>query len=487
MPAIALAGLWFGGEALAVVTSIAIGVAWSTRPLGAPTPRERPRDGVTGLPLRAEAVEIMGMLHDDAAATARSTASFVLGLDDPGALAREMTETEFDMLLRRTAERLRHVLRDSDRLARLEGPRFAIMLSPTAYPDLEAMIQLAQRLQAACELPLPISGRTIAATCHVGFCLMGRSPARSGEALLSAAETAAMQASRSGPSAIRAYANDQNRPAGAQGSPNQIAREAIENGQVTTLFQPQLDTDTGALSGVQAVARWLHTATEGAPEADDMMGTIDSPHLRERLSEIMLYQSLTALREWGRRGIATGPVSLPFCAGLLGNPKLPERLTWEFDRFDVAPAQIRLVLMQDVMAHLNDEVIWLNLGAVAALGCGIELAGFGNGPLSVSAIRRTAARRLRIHRSLVSKLESHDEQRQSVAALIAMAEKLGLETLADGVGSTAEHTLLAQLGCRHVQGKAIARPMAMGDLCEWDHRHRAKLAATPRLLQGGGV
>ena len=276
MPAIALAGLWFGAEALAVVASIAIAVAWSTRPLEAPTPREQPRDGVTGLPLRAESVEIMGMLLDDAAATARSTACFVLGFDDPDALAREMTETEFDMLLRRTGERLRSVLRDSDRLARLEGARFAIMLNPTAYPDLEAMIQLAQRLQAACELPLPISGRTVAATYHVGFCLMGRSPARSGEALLSAAETAAMQASRSGPSAIRAYSNDQHRPAGAQGSPNQIAREAIENGQVTTLFQPQLDTDTGALSGVQAVARWIHRPADAMQEVEDLMGTIEA-------------------------------------------------------------------------------------------------------------------------------------------------------------------------------------------------------------------
>lgn len=487
VPAIVLAGYWFGLEALILVAGTALAVAWVTRPMHARTAEAEAalsrEDG--GRPLREEAAEILGCYVERAQAAGRSTTCLVIGIDEEEVMIRQMTRQEFDEVIRRTSERLRGALRENDRVLRLEGARFAIVLCPTAHADLESMIQLAARLQVACEAPLSISARTVAATVHIGFCLLNRSPDPTGAALLEAAETAADEARRNGPSAIRAYSTELHNSVKIRSALASEVAEALEGGQIIAFFQPQLSTDTGQISGMQAVPRWMHRDRGVLTEAH-ILPAIDAVGLRQRLAEVMLFQSFNALREWARLGQNFGAVSLPVSPELMANPKLAERLKWEFDRFELPPNMIRLVLQQGVVANLNEDVITHNLAACAKLGCEIELAGFGAGPISVGAIRRSSAKRLRIHRSFVKKVDRDPEQQQLVAAMISMAEGLGLSTIAEGVGSLGEHAMLSQLGCNHVQGRAIAAPMPLDETREWAEHHRSKLDATPQIVRRRG-
>lgn len=118
---------------------------------------------------------------------------------------------------------------------------------------------------------------------------------------------------------------------------------------------------------------------------------------------------------------------------------------------------------------------------IGALGCGIDLDDFGTGHASITSIRRFAVRRIKIDRSFVTKLDEDREQQKMVAAILSMAERLGLETLAEGVETPGEHAMLSQLGCGDVQGFGIARPMPVDETMEWIARHRAKVGAIPRI------
>ena len=71
-----------------------------------------------------------------------------------------------------------------------------------------------------------------------------------------------------------------------------------------------------------------------------------------------------------------------------------------------------------------------------------------------------------------------------ISAILTMAERLGVETLAEGVETVGEHVLLAQLGCDHVQGFGIARPMPFEQTLDWIKQHKEKLSDLPRLLDG---
>jgi len=118
------------------------------------------------------------------------------------------------------------------------------------------------------------------------------------------------------------------------------------------------------------------------------------------------------------------------------------------------------------------------------LGCRIDLDDFGTGHASIASIRRFAVSRIKIDRSFVMKADQDADQQRMIGAILTMAERLGVQTLAEGVETVGEHVLLAQLGCEHVQGYGIARPMPFEQTFEWIERHNAKLKDAPRMMDG---
>jgi EAL domain-containing protein (putative c-di-GMP-specific phosphodiesterase class I) len=360
------------------------------------------------------------------------------------------------------------------------------MLCPTPRPDLESMIQMSARLQSAVEAPVSVGARAIHATCHTGFCLMGRASAATGEAMLSAAETAAAEAARQGPSAIRAYSRTVQKTAQARSDLSAEAAEALEAGHIRLFFQPQISTDTGDLIGLQVAPRWLHRK-RGILGERDVTAAINAAGLQQRFAEVMLFQAFGAQRKIDASGASYGTISLPVSGELLCDPTLIDRIRWELDRFDIAPSRVCLTLSQETAAQIDQEIVAHNMSRIAGLGCLIELAGFGNGPVSVATIKRTGAHRMRIHSSFVTKIDQDPEQQRVVAAMISLCEGLGLQSLAEGATTIGEYAMLGQLGCAIVQGNAIAAPMPIDELGGWARRHRAKLAAPPRIDKRRGM
>ena len=121
------------------------------------------------------------------------------------------------------------------------------------------------------------------------------------------------------------------------------------------------------------------------------------------------------------------------------------------------------------------------LRALSELGCKIDLDDFGTGHASITNIRRFAVKRIKIDASFVARLDRDPEQQNMVAAVLTMAERLELDTVAEGVETVGEHAMLAKLGCGHVQGFSIARAMPLDDAKEWIVRYRNKLAETPHV------
>jgi len=128
-----------------------------------------------------------------------------------------------------------------------------------------------------------------------------------------------------------------------------------------------------------------------------------------------------------------------------------------------------------------DDVISRNIAGLSAIGCRIDLDDFGTGHASIASLRRFQVSCIKIDRTFVAKADRDPEQQQMIAAILTMAERLRLETLAEGVETVGEHALLAQLGCDHVQGYGIARPMPFDQTLDWIAAHAAKLQDTPRI------
>ncbi|MDT8854426.1 bifunctional diguanylate cyclase/phosphodiesterase [Paracoccaceae bacterium Fryx2] len=487
LPAVTLAAFWLGGEKALILAALGMPLLFAIA--GAfrfhdPAPPPLP-DGLSGLALRPQIISALDSVLRDTAITGKTTACLVVQFDDAAILLDRHGRAAQTEVLGRSAERICSALREGDTVARLEGGGFAIALGAQRRIDLEVMVQLAARLQAALSPPISIDAARLYVTTSIGFCLGVRAPEPTGRALLDAAQVAADEAVRNGPGAIRAFAPDMARNRADRDAFRAVLETALDEGQIRPHFQPQVSTDTGCISGFEALARWHHPE-RGLVSPAEFLPAIEEAGLSERLGEVILYHALAALVRWDKAGLRVPTVGVNFSAAELRNPRLTEKLKWELDRFDLTPERLSVEILETVVAETDNDVIVHNIAALARLGCGIDLDDFGTGHASITNIRRFAVRRIKIDRSFVTKVDEDREQQKIVSAVLSLAERLGLETLAEGVETPGEHAMLAQLGCGHVQGFGIARPMAFEDTAEWIARHRARQTAAPKIGHRAG-
>ncbi|GGH40609.1 diguanylate cyclase/phosphodiesterase [Cribrihabitans marinus] len=482
LPALTLGAFWTGGEAALIL--VALGLPLFFALAGAlqlwPPQRGVPRDAVTGLILRPGFEAALQEIHDTAIEAGLNSACFIIELDDHAELVERHGPSAGDLVARRSGERILSALRQADSVARLGEKRFAVCLAPVQQFDLELCIQLAGRIQAAIEDAISLDGIAVYVSCSIGFCQLGRARTSGGRDWLVAAAEALADARLHGPSAIRAYsarsAGQAETRSGLQGD---IAA-ALESGQIQPWYQPQISTDTGKITGFEALARWAHPV-RGTLGPECFLDLIEEAGLTQRLGQVMLYHALTALKAWDSAGLPVPRVAVNFAAAELRDPGLVDRIRWELDRFDLRPERLAVEILETVVATPSDDTIARNIAGLSALGCGIDLDDFGTGHTSIASIRRFDISRIKIDRSFVMKSDRDPEQQKLIGAILTMAERLDLETLAEGVETVGEHALLAQLGCDHVQGFGIGRPMPFDRTLDWISAHGAKLREAPRI------
>jgi len=477
LPAMMLGAYWFGGEGILLTAAVifpAIFAFFAIVSRG--QDRATRHDPVTGLPRRDSLIKSLDEgLTGRAKGDEDARIAVVIEIDGFGRLREHYGEDGTEAIQRQVTDRLAGVLRDTDVVTSISPGLFGLALARTPRIDLETILQLAARMQEALADPISLDGARVLVTASIGFAMPSRVPEPTGEAFLAAAESALEEARNAGPGAVRAFTRGM-RP--RVDVPDDLTREvvrALENGEIRPWYQPQVSTDTGEVTGFEALARWHHPG-RGLISPGTFLPAIARAGLFDRLGEVMLYQALTALREWDHAGLDVPGVSGNFSADELRDPKLYDKVRWELDRFEIAPKRLTVEVLEDVVARSDDDTTTRNIAALSRLGCPIDLDDFGTGHASISNIRRFDVNRIKVDRSFITHVDTDPDQQNMVAAILTMADRLGLETLGEGVESHGEHAMLAQLGCSHVQGYSIAKPMPFEEIVEWLVTHRAKLA-----------
>jgi diguanylate cyclase (GGDEF)-like protein len=235
---------------LGILGSLRVGLDAGDRP------RTAPREDQ--LALRNHVVDRLDDILSDRPFHGKTTACLVLQFDGSDQLLQRHGRATESKVLTRSAERICAALREGDVVARLEGGGFAVALAPARRLDLETVVQLAARLQAAIAAPVEIDAVRLYVTCAVGICLADRAPHETGTTLLDAAQVAADEARRNGPGALRVFAPEMARTRADHDALRHELEAALDEGQIRAHFQPQISTDTGAITGFEALARWYH-------------------------------------------------------------------------------------------------------------------------------------------------------------------------------------------------------------------------------------
>ena len=465
LPVLGVLAYWAGGEIALVALAAALPIAvLAHRLLGR---SDRPRA------MSDQVIEQLDLTLAQVAARGGATGCLVIQFDDPGQLADRLGRARQCEVLAASIARLRSALRPGDMLYPMEDGSLAVTLAATPRLDAEIMVRIAARLHLVAQQPMTLADGPTQITCSIGFCHARQLRKPSGRALLDAEQVAGDEAARHRPGAIRGYSEDLARARAERDTLRSGFAQAVDRGEVRAWFQPQLSTDSGEVSGIEALVRWKHPE-KGLLAPGAFLPAIEATDLMELLGQTMLTQSLAALAELDRHGLDVPTVAVNFSAEELRDPHLPDRLHWMLDRFALAPSRLTVEVLESVVAGDGDEVIASNLGRIATMGCGVDLDDFGTGNASIAAIRRFAVNRLKIDRSFVRDVDQNRDQQRLVTAVLSLADRLGLETVAEGVETPTEHALLAQLGCAHVQGYVVARPMPVDELADWLLSHREK-------------
>jgi predicted signal transduction protein with EAL and GGDEF domain len=360
-----------------------------------------------------------------------------------------------------------------------------VVLSEVQDAD-EAAHIVNHRLIPLIRQPHQVDGAELHVSCSVGIAMWPEDGADV-DTLMRNADAAMYQAKAAGKDGARFFSAEMTERAHARLALEAQLRRAVEAGdQFELRWQPRVDAANGRLIGAEGLIRWHHPE-RGLVAPGVFLPALERAGLLEKLGVVILHDALQAITRWDKAGLTVPHVSVNFSAEELRSPQLPERIKWALDRFHLEPGRLTVEILESVVAQTDNDMIVRNIASLSDMGCGIDLDDFGTGQTSLANIRRFALRRLKIDRSFVTRIDEDPGQQRVCSAIISLAERLGLETVAEGVETSGEQAMLARLGFTHAQGFGIGRPMPFEEIAEWMARHRARLAGLSRLRKGAAL
>jgi diguanylate cyclase (GGDEF)-like protein len=410
-------------------------------------------DSLTGLPNRALLLDRLDVALARAEREDQPVSVLFLDLDGFKVVNDSLGHVAGDRLLIEVARRLSGCLRRGDTAARIGGDEFAILLGDIGNPDRAPHV--AERLIDALAEPITVLGREVFVSASIGIA----HAQGDAENLLRNADVAMYRAKRSGEAGAYAIFEPSMHAAVVERLELEAdLRRAIERDELVLHYQPIVDLAGGQVVGLEALLRWAHprrglvTPFEFIPLAEETGLIVD-------LGRWVLHEACRQAAEW-RDDLRTGRpwVSVNLSGLQLLDGSLDAEVAAALAESGLDPAGLTLeitetVLVQDVAAAVD------HLEKLRALGVSIAIDDFGTGYSSLRYIGRFPADVLKIAKPFVDGLHAESDA-ALVRTIIALADSLGLRTVAEGIEDREQHARLSELGCMLGQGYLFARPLA---------------------------
>ena len=250
---------------------------------------------------------------------------------------------------------------------------------------------------------------------------------------------------------------------------------AFDNQEIRPHFQPQVSLKDGQITGMEALARWHHPA-HGMVAPLAFLSSVAQAQLWHTLTDTILHQSLSAIRDLQDAGIFIPQVGVNFAQADLEHPQLMTRILWALDQFDLQPNRLSIEVLENVVVQDAASPVRHSVNSLAKLGCHIDLDDFGTAQNPFDSLRQLNIDRMKIDRSFVYNIDRDAKKQDMLAAVVLLAQRLNLDTIAEGIETDAELGVVQKLGCGHAQGYGIGRPMPLDQLQNWARQYQQ----TPR-------
>jgi diguanylate cyclase (GGDEF)-like protein/PAS domain S-box-containing protein len=411
-------------------------------------------DLLTQLPNRALLRDRLGLAISQAKRNGNQLALMYLDMDRFKVINDSLGHVAGDQLLQTVANRLRNCLRDSDTLARVGGDEFNLLV-PEVTGRVDA-IRLVEKVLANLKAPIFIDGVEVFVSFSIGIALFPDN-GETMDALIKHADIAMYHVKRRGKDGYEFFANEMKGSADQHLSLDTGLRRAIDEGQLQVYFQPQINLQSGKVSGMEALLRWKH------PEVGNISPTEFIPVAEESglINEIGLWvldAGCAELSKWRKAGHDQVKLAVNVSSKQLAQADFEQQVFHVLTRHGVPGSALELEITENVLIQDMDQVVH-KLRQLHAEGICIAVDDFGIGYSSLGYLQSLPLSTLKIDRSFVSGIRATSSRNSIVTAIIAMAKELGLDIIAEGVETEIQHQQLKRLGCPNAQGFLFSRPM----------------------------
>lgn len=433
-------------------------------------------DPLTGLPNRALFLEKFQWAVELTARNDRHVGLVFIDLDRFKAINDTLGHQAGDQLLIEVARRLKAFTRKTDTVCRLAGDEFIMVISDLHDPKYLEVIS--RKILQAFAKPFMLAEREYAITCSIGIAIYP-DDGRDLQQLIKSADTAMYYAKAQGKNTFAFYSENMADYAHDDLELGANLRKALHSNEFRLFYQAQMDLKTRDIVGVEVLIRWPHPELGFVPP-NIFIPFAEQTDLIVKIGNWVLKAACNQFVQWRKAGLPPLKISVNYSGVQLKQSNQVAVLEAILKETGMDPNYLCLELTESV-AMENAESTINALRAIKRLGISVSIDDFGTGYSSLSYLRRFPIDVLKIDRSFVSDIPEDSDSAAIATAIIAMAHRLRLSVVAEGVETEDQLLFLSAEDCDHIQGYYFSRPLAHDELVRFIERYNRSKPAERRL------
>ena len=358
-----------------------------------------------------------------------------------------------DLLLKLSADRIRHCLRPGDIAIRLGADEFLVLLP--AIRETQDLQGLIEALQRRLHDPADIGQEWVRLSASIGISLYpehGQTP----DSLISAADNAMHEAKRRGRNGYLFHSPDMTAQTRERMLLEQGLLKAIEQQEFRLLYQPMTDLADGHLSGLEALIRWQHPSL-GMISPDRFIPVAEECGLIEPLGEWVMRTACRQGQQWLAEGLAVPRLSVNVSVREMRSHDYVERVTAILAETGFPAERLEIEVTESIIQSVDHSLRLFT--RLKALGVQIAIDDFGTGFSSLSLLRSLPIDRIKIDRAFVQALPDDKHSRELCRTIVQLASSLGMAVTAEGIETQPQRQFLQSLRCEEGQGYLFSHPL----------------------------
>ncbi|PCJ49912.1 MAG: hypothetical protein COA74_03715 [Gammaproteobacteria bacterium] len=411
-------------------------------------------DSLTQLPNRSLFID---RLNQAIASAKRSESKFALlfiDLDHFKTINDSLGHSIGDELLRKVAQRLTRCVRDADTVARLGGDEFVIILEN--IHNVDEVGACADKIIRRMQKSIEISGTVLKTSPSIGIGIYPND-GLDRETLIKNSDIAMYSAKQNGRNNYQFFTADMTSSAVEKLNIQNKLIEAIDKNQLELYYQPKVYSDTGELTGFEALIRWIHPE-DGMISPAAFIPVAEESGLIIPIGEWVLAEAISQAKKWSEINADCCAIAINLSARQFQQENLSEIIADLLNQYDLDPKYIELEITEGtLMSNMEHAISTLN--TLRDMGICLSLDDFGTGYSSLSYLKRFPVNKLKVDQSFVRDITIDPGDASIVASIISLAHNLGLKVIAEGCETLEQLSFICSYNCEEVQGYLFSRPL----------------------------